>query len=185
MGNALGEGMAPGILQGMQGTLPLTDLAPDFEQRLLAQDAGLVDFNYAGESYDAVMLIALAAEQSEVDQGQDIGAAINGLTSGGQKCTTFADCKAIIASGGVDYDGVTGTLDFTPSDRPAPGRTASRCSTRRTRSTRARRGASSSVRPPDPRGRVKTSGACRHPAVVPLPLFVLAAPGEGAEVEAR
>ena len=75
MGNALGEGMAPGILQGMQGTLPLTDLAPDFEQRLLAQDAGLVDFNYAGESYDAVMLIALAAEQAKSTKGQDIGAA--------------------------------------------------------------------------------------------------------------
>jgi branched-chain amino acid transport system substrate-binding protein len=122
MGNALGEGMAPGILQGMQGTLPLTDLAPDFEQRLLSQDAGLVDFNYAGESYDAVMLIALAAEQAKSTKGQDIGSAINGLTSGGQKCTTFADCKAIIASGGdVDYDGVTGTLDFTPSGEPGSG----------------------------------------------------------------
>ena len=68
------------------------------------------------------MLIALAAEQAKSTKGQDIGAAINGLTSGGQKCTTFADCKAIIASGGdVDYDGVTGTLDFTPSGEPGSG----------------------------------------------------------------
>jgi branched-chain amino acid transport system substrate-binding protein len=122
MGNALGEGLPGGLLQGMKGTTPLTDLAPDFEQRLLSQDAGLVDFNYAGESYDAVMIIALAAEQAKSTKGQDIGAAINAITKGGEKCTTFADCKAIIGGGGdVDYDGVTGTLDFTPSGEPGSG----------------------------------------------------------------
>jgi branched-chain amino acid transport system substrate-binding protein len=122
MGNALGEGMAPGILQGMQGTLPLTDLAPDFEQRLLTQDDGLVDFNYAGESYDATMLIALAAEKAKSTNGADIGSEIIGITKDGEKCTTFAACKAIIDKGGdPDYDGVTGTLNFTPSGEPGAG----------------------------------------------------------------
>jgi branched-chain amino acid transport system substrate-binding protein len=122
MGNALGEGLPPGLLQGMQGTTPLTDLAPDFKQRLLGQDSGLVDFNYAGESYDAVMIIALAAEQAKSTKGQDIGATINGITKDGEKCTSFADCKEIIARGAdVDYDGVTGTLDFTEAGEPGTG----------------------------------------------------------------
>jgi branched-chain amino acid transport system substrate-binding protein len=122
MGNALGEGLPPGLLEGMKGTTPLTDLAGDFEQRLRAQDPNLTDVNYAGESYDAVVLIALAAEAAGSTNGTDIAAEMNGITQGGDKCTTFADCKGIIDGGGdPDYDGVTGTLDFTDAGEPGSG----------------------------------------------------------------
>jgi branched-chain amino acid transport system substrate-binding protein len=122
MGNALGEGLPPGLLEGMKGTTPLTDLAGDFEQRLRAQDANLADVNYAGESYDAVILIALAAEAAGSTNGTDIAAELNGITQGGDKCTTFADCKAIIDGGGdPDYDGITGTLDFAAAGEPGSG----------------------------------------------------------------
>lgn len=122
MGNALGQGLPPGLLEGMKGTAPLTELSGEFEQRLLEQNPDLVDFNYAGESYDAVMLIALAAEQAQSTKGVDIASEINGITKDGEKCSTFADCKEIIARGGnVDYDGVTGTLDFTPAGEPGSG----------------------------------------------------------------
>ena len=119
IGNALGEGLAPGLLEGMQGTLPLTDLAPDFEQRLLALDPALKDFNYAGESYDAVVVSALAAEVAKSTAGQDIGSEINGVTQEGEACTTYAACLAIIDAGGdPDYNGVTGPLEFTASGEP-------------------------------------------------------------------
>lgn len=122
MGNALGEGLPPGLLEGMKGTTPLTDLAQDFQQRLLEQDPSLADFNYAGESYDAVILLALAAEQAKSTKGVDIASQINGVTKDGEKCTDFAACKEIIAGGGdVDYDGVTGTLDFTAAGEPGSG----------------------------------------------------------------
>lgn len=122
MGNALGEGLPVGMLNGMKGTTPLSKLSGDFQQRLKKQDPKLVDFNYAGESYDAVMLVALAAEQAKSTKGVDIASAINGITKDGEKCTTFADCKEIIASGGnVDYDGVTGPLDFTDAGEPGSG----------------------------------------------------------------
>ncbi len=122
MGNALGEGLPPGLLNGMKGTTPLTELSGDFQQRLKAQDPALVDFNYAGEAYDAVMLVALAAEQAKSTKGVDIASEINAITKDGEKCTTFAQCKEIIASGGnVDYDGVTGTLDFTDAGEPGAG----------------------------------------------------------------
>ena len=80
MGNALGEGVAPGLLNGMKGTTPLTELGPDFQERLRAANPGLIDFNYAGESYDAVVISALAAEQAESTAGVDIAANINAVT---------------------------------------------------------------------------------------------------------
>ena len=120
MGNALGEGVAPGLLAGMKGTTPLTDIGPDFENRLKAVDPGLIDFNYAGESYDAVVITALAAEQAQSTAGVDIAANIIGVTRDGTKCTTFADCRDRIRAGeDIDYDGVTGELAFGPAGEPS------------------------------------------------------------------
>ncbi|MGH3882197.1 MAG: ABC transporter substrate-binding protein [Pseudonocardiaceae bacterium] len=122
MGNALGVGLPPGLLDGMKGTAPLTELSPDFQQRLRAEDPRLVDNNYAGEAYDAVVITALAAEQAKSTKGVDIASEIIGITKDGEKCTTFRQCRDIIDSGGnPDYDGVTGTLDFTVAGERAVG----------------------------------------------------------------
>ncbi len=68
MGNALGEKFSePGSLANMRGTTPLTELAPDFTDRLLEVDPALVDFNYAAETYDAVIVAALAAETARTN----------------------------------------------------------------------------------------------------------------------
>jgi branched-chain amino acid transport system substrate-binding protein len=81
-----------------------------------------VDNNYAGESYDAVVITALAAEQAKSTKGVDIASEINGITKDGEKCVTFRQCRDIIDSGGnPDYDGVTGTLDFTEAGERAVG----------------------------------------------------------------
>ena len=52
MGSTLGEDFEEqGALAGMKGTLPLTELAGDFTERLLAVDPNLGNtFNYAGET---------------------------------------------------------------------------------------------------------------------------------------
>jgi branched-chain amino acid transport system substrate-binding protein len=122
MGNALGQGLPPGLLNGMKGTTPLTKLSPTFEQRLRADDPKLIDTNYAGEAYDAVMIVALAAERAKSTKGVDIAAEIDGITKDGEKCTTFRQCRDIVDSGGnPDYVGVTGTLDFTPAGERAVG----------------------------------------------------------------
>ncbi|MCH9733787.1 MAG: ABC transporter substrate-binding protein [Actinomycetia bacterium] len=122
MGNALGESVATGLLAGMKGTTPLTAIAPDFEDRLKAVDPALIDFNYAGESYDAVVITALAAEQAKSTAGVDIAANIIGVTRDGVKCNTFADCRdRIIAGEDIDYDGVTGELAFSPAGEPSVG----------------------------------------------------------------
>src|SRR5512132_191124 len=56
MANSFGEALkdSPGVLNGMKGTTPLTPLSEDFKRRVKSIDSSLTDFNYAGESYDAV-----------------------------------------------------------------------------------------------------------------------------------
>lgn len=122
MGNALGVGLPLGLLNGMKGITPLTKLSDDFQQRLKADDPSLVDFNYAGEAYDAVVIIALAAEQAKSTKGVDIASQINGITKIGEQCTSFRQCRDIISGGGhPKYIGVTGELNFTPAGERAMG----------------------------------------------------------------
>ena len=169
MGNALGEGLAPGLLAGHAGhPAARPTWRPTSSSACWPRTPGLVDFNYAGESYDAVMLIALAAEQAKSTKGQDIGAAINGVTSGRRRSAPRSPTARRSSRAVATSTTTASPAPWTsrPPVSPAPGRTASRCSTRRTRSTRARRATSSSVRPPDPR-EGETSGAparCRCPA---------------------
>lgn len=106
-----------GQLSGMKGTTPLVELASDFKSALNASwvaagNAGLQDFNYAAETYDAVTVVALAVEQAKSD-GTAYARLINGITREGTKCEDFASCKAVIdADGNVDYDGRSGPLEL-------------------------------------------------------------------------
>ncbi len=121
MGNALGEDFTEeGALAGMKGTLPLTDLSQDFRDRLMEVDPNLKDFNYAGETYDAVMLVALAAQAAGTNDANVFKDYVNGLTFGGDTCTDFASCLEILNDGGnVDYDGASGPLSFAEPGEPA------------------------------------------------------------------
>ncbi|MBH0121501.1 ABC transporter substrate-binding protein [Rhodococcus sp. CX] len=122
MGNALGENIAPGLLAGMRGTTPLTDVGPEFQARLKVVDPGLIDYNYAGESYDAVVISALAAEQAKSTAGVDIAANINDVTKDGTKCTSYQQCLDLLRNGeNIDYDGITGELSFVDAGEPGIG----------------------------------------------------------------
>jgi len=121
MGNALGEDFTEkGSLAGMKGTTPLTELGSDFTDRLLEVNPDLKDFNYSAETYDAVVLSALAAQLAGTNDANVFKAYVNGVTFGGDKCETFEACLQIINSGGnPDYDGVSGPLAFTDAGEPA------------------------------------------------------------------
>jgi ABC-type branched-subunit amino acid transport system substrate-binding protein len=81
----------------------------------------LTDFNYAAEAYDAAIVIALAVEKAGTD-GAAHANEIVGITKEGTKCTTFADCMAIIADGGdPDYDGLSGPHEFNGNGEPLEG----------------------------------------------------------------
>jgi ABC-type branched-subunit amino acid transport system substrate-binding protein len=104
-----------GTMDGTVGTVPSgsVDLTT-FNERLLAFDPALTDFSYGPQSYDATMVIALAAHKAGCADGVKIAAALPEVAgNGGEKCTTYADCVALLDAGTeIDYEGVTGGVDF-------------------------------------------------------------------------
>jgi branched-chain amino acid transport system substrate-binding protein len=109
-----------GIMKGVKATLPGVFADGTLQNRLLAVDPALTDFSYAAESYDAVILIALAAEQGGATDGATIRDNLVSVSKGGTKCSTFAECKALIADGtDIDYDGVSGPVEFADNGDPS------------------------------------------------------------------
>ncbi|HZM32288.1 MAG TPA: ABC transporter substrate-binding protein [Acidimicrobiales bacterium] len=108
-----------GALNGVKGTSPLTDLSEDFTQRLLGVNPGLQDYLYAGETYDAVLITALAAQIAGTDNPAEVAAQINGVTRDGEKCGGWEECLALIEAGDdVDYDGASGPQEFSQNGEP-------------------------------------------------------------------
>ncbi len=112
-------------LDGVVGTAP-TSATPDeeFEGRLFdtppmgPDDAVL----YGPESYDAVIISALAAIAAGDDSGEAIGANIVDVTREGTKCATFEECKTLLEDGeDIDYDGKSGPADMTDTGSLAAG----------------------------------------------------------------
>lgn len=103
-----------GALNGMTGTRP-NAVNNAWRNRLndfwiSEGNEPLKSFQYAAESYDSVVLSALAAEIAGTD-GSALADEIVGLTRNGTKCVTFAECKKLIADGvNIDYDGNSGRL---------------------------------------------------------------------------
>jgi len=116
---------AGGELAGMKGTTPLVELTQEFKDAVNAFWTGkgneaLVDFNYTAESFDAVMLIALAAEAAGTD-GSALADQLVAVSKDGTKCTaaTWADCLATIkAKGDVDFDGFSGPNTLNGNGEP-------------------------------------------------------------------
>ncbi|MEK9810548.1 MAG: ABC transporter substrate-binding protein, partial [Candidatus Nanopelagicales bacterium] len=109
----------PGTMNGVIASVPTGDPSVDvdaFNNRLLEADPALTDFAYGAQSYDATILVALAADYAGCADGTAIAAAmpmIANADAGGEQCMSYADCLAIIQAGGQpNYDGVTGPLDF-------------------------------------------------------------------------
>jgi ABC-type branched-subunit amino acid transport system substrate-binding protein len=115
-----------GELAGLKGTTPkgadVSAWIPAVNDFWVAKgNDALTDFNYAAESYDAVIVMALAVEQAGTD-GSAFAGEIVDITGGGEKCTSYAACLEIIKAGGdVDYDGVSGPHDFNGNGEPLKG----------------------------------------------------------------
>ncbi len=120
IGNALGEDFTdPGTLVGIKGTLPSAEITEDFTARLKEVDPALTDLSYGPETYDAVVITALAALQADTDDPAAVAAVINGITRDGEECTTFEQCAGLIAEGtDVDYNGPSGPQDFSQPGEP-------------------------------------------------------------------
>ena len=123
----------PGTLTGAKGTAPGLDpdTIRDFLDRMDAHwvaegNEALTSYLYGPESYDAVVLLALAALAAGSVEGVDMAAKlqeVSGGTGGGTKCTSFAECADIINGGGVaDYDGISSPVTFDENGDPTEGK---------------------------------------------------------------
>lgn len=109
-----------GELAGFAGATPFGKggTSADFIARLCEIDSELIDLNYAAETYDAVIITALAMEIAGTD-GIEHASEIIGVTKDGEKCTDFVGCKELIDAGtDIDYDGISGPLTFTGNGEP-------------------------------------------------------------------
>ncbi|TFC18765.1 amino acid ABC transporter substrate-binding protein [Cryobacterium algoritolerans] len=115
---------APGLITGAKGTLPGLDVGTlgDFTTRLKSINPTLTDYSYAAESYDAVVLIALAAYAANDVKGQSIAdylRQVSGGTGKGTKVKDFKSGAAGIAKGKqIDYDGFSGPVTFDENGDP-------------------------------------------------------------------
>jgi len=102
-----------GTMDGVKGTLPGAAAPQAFQKRLLEVRPGLTEYTYAAESYEAVILIALAAEAAKSDAGAAIAGSLVDVSKGGEKCAGFKQCADLLKAGkDLDYEGVSGPVDF-------------------------------------------------------------------------
>ncbi|GCB48167.1 ABC transporter substrate-binding protein [Streptomyces sp. NL15-2K] len=109
----------PERLAGMKGTAPSSGANEQYVKDLKEFAPDLKELQFAPQVFDCVTTIGLAAEKAGTDDPQKIADEMVGITKDGEKCNTFADCKKLIAAGrDIDYDGVSGPLEFSDAGEP-------------------------------------------------------------------
>ncbi|GAA2912008.1 amino acid ABC transporter substrate-binding protein [Actinoplanes cyaneus] len=115
-----GKEFPNGTFEGAKGTTPGAKANDDFKKQLLTIDPALKDYTYSAESYDATILTALAATAAKSDAPADYSKKLTDVSKGGEKCTTFKDCKALLDAGkDIDYDGMSGPIEWNDAGDPA------------------------------------------------------------------
>ncbi|MDE2386650.1 MAG: ABC transporter substrate-binding protein [Actinomycetales bacterium] len=121
-----------GYLEGAKGTLPGGKLNDDLKTRAAAlykekYGKELTETAYLAESYDAVILLALAAESAQNDSGDAIAHNMQAVSTGGDKfditsgdaVTVLKDALAAAKAGkDIDYDGYSGPIEFDDNGDP-------------------------------------------------------------------
>ncbi len=109
----------PSVLAGMKGTAPASAENAQFVRSLQQFAPNLKELQFAPQAYDCMTVIGLAAEQAGTNDPAVFKNAMVGVTRDGTKCSTFAACKSLIGAGtNIDYQGVSGPLDFIAAGEP-------------------------------------------------------------------
>jgi neutral amino acid transport system substrate-binding protein len=117
-------------LTGAQGSTQGVNPSPSFKSTLTKwyakneNGAKLGYFGYAAESYDAVMIMALAADEAKSSDSASIQPNILPVTgsAGGTVCKTYAACLADIKKGKkIHYEGLSGIGALNAGHDPSSG----------------------------------------------------------------
>jgi len=116
-----------GYLNGAKGTLPGKALSSGFKSKLAAvykakTGKELTEYSYGAETYDAVLLAAIAAQSAKDASGPGVKKEITNVSlagAGKTKVSTFKAALAALKAGKkVDYDGVSGPVEFDKNGDP-------------------------------------------------------------------
>ena len=115
-------------LNGSKGTTPGKDASASFKARLAASYKKYTgktlgnNFSYGAETYDAVILNAIAAQAAGKASGPAIITQLTNISKSGAGKTTVTDfaaaLKAIKAGKKVNYDGLSGPIEFDENGDP-------------------------------------------------------------------
>lgn len=117
----------PGTLKGVVGTIPGAQADDEFKELTSAwyeenNGEALTDWSYAAESYDAVILAALAAVKGGATDGATIAANLRAVSGseGGTEVTTFAEgVEALEAGDDIQYVGKSGIGPLNEDNDPS------------------------------------------------------------------
>jgi ABC-type branched-subunit amino acid transport system substrate-binding protein len=89
----------------------------DFNERIAEPTDN--NFIYGGQTYDCVIVMALAAEAAQSVAGADIIGEIQNVTNEGTTCTSYEECKGMLDDGeDIDYDGASGPINLNEPGDP-------------------------------------------------------------------
>ena len=115
LGAASIERLPTGTMTGVQGSLPGAELSEEFAAALSDVDPDVANaaYSYAPETYDAVVLAALATQAARTDASPQIAEQMREVSEGGTECLSFEECDELLRQGeDIDYDGFSGAVDF-------------------------------------------------------------------------
>jgi len=112
-----------GTLAGAKGTIPGANASSDFRALLEGANGGPLDtLAYGPESYDATMLVALAALKGGAPDGVTIQANLAAVSGadGGTECSGWVACSDLINAGeDIMYKSVSGSGPFNDANDPS------------------------------------------------------------------
>lgn len=111
-----------GLLKGSTGTIPGAHPTEEFQKNVKSFNAKVTDFTYTAETYDAIVLAAIAAQKGGATDGTTVQKnlmAVSGSTKG-EECDSYKACLALLKDGKeIQYKGQTSIGAFNDAHDPS------------------------------------------------------------------
>ena len=116
------EDFDAGLLEGSVGTIPGAHPTDEFQKNVKSFNSKVTDFTYTAETYDAIVLAALAAQKGGATDGETVQEnlmAVSGSTKG-EECDSYKACLALLKDGKeIQYKGQTSIGAFNDAHDPS------------------------------------------------------------------